>query len=58
MILHVSFGRIKHALIRWFIFLRGFSKALGMEINWHKSCAYRFDKHTPKSIWLNVYNWK
>lgn len=34
-----------------------FSRASGMEINWHKSCAYWFDRHTPKPLWLRIYNW-
>jgi hypothetical protein len=28
--------------------LKTFSQASGMEINWEKSCAYWFDKHTHK----------
>lgn len=38
--------------------LKVFSEALGMEINWKKSCAYWFDKFTHKLEWLVGYNWK
>ena len=38
--------------------LKVFSAASGMEINWEKSSAYWFDKHTHKPEWLNGYNWQ
>lgn len=37
--------------------LEVFSRAFGMEINWHKSCAYWIDRLTPKPTWLKQYNW-
>jgi hypothetical protein len=36
--------------------LETFSQASGMKINWEKSCAYWFDKHTHKPEWLLGYN--
>ena len=38
--------------------LETFSQASGMDINWKKSCAYWFDKHTHKLKWLPGYIWK
>ena len=38
--------------------LETFSQASGILINWEKSCAYWFDKHTHKPEWLLGYNWK
>ena len=32
--------------------LEVFNEALGMKINWEKSCAYWFDKDTHKLEWL------
>lgn len=36
--------------------LTTFSITSGMEINWDKYCAYRFDKFIHRHVWLQDYD--